>query len=172
MPQHPIKTRGHWRGMTAGLVLALLWAAPGHAASLTVGQNFQESSDVTSTSPPIGTACNSTSFCYIIFHKVPSGKQLIITQVSCALSVSASAAQAVSMYLGPRRPNGTAVERFQILIPSTMPSNQPGYNLVLNSNAYQLFTTSDRPEIYIGLSASADILGSCSISGQMVDVPA
>jgi hypothetical protein len=169
MRQHPIKMRGHWCSMTAGLALALLWTAPGHAVSLTVGDHYQESSNVTSTSPPSGSACNNTIFCFIIFNKVLTGKQLIITQVSCALSVSTSAAQAVSMYLGPRRPTGTAVERFQILIPSTMPSNQPGYNLVLNSNAYQLFTTSDRPEIYIGLNASANILGFCSISGQMVD---
>jgi hypothetical protein len=162
-------TRCHWRGLTAGLGLLLLSVAPGQASSLTVGQNYQESSNKTSTTPPAGTACNATTFCYIEFAKVPLGRQLVVTQVSCSLSVSNNSAEVVQMTLSPRRPGGAAVERFQMLIPSTLPSNLPGYNLVLNSNAYQLFDAGDRPEIFVSFKAGASVTGFCSISGQIVN---
>jgi len=169
MRRNSTELRYHWRSLAAGLVLVMLGVGAGQTTSLSFQGNFQESSNKTSTAPPTATACNSTVFCYIEFAKVPAGKQLIVTQVSCALSVSNGNAQAVSMTLSPRRPNGNAVERFQMLIPSTMPSNQPGYNLVLNSNAYQLFGSGDRPEIHVLLNAAANIIGFCSISGQLFD---
>ena len=158
----------HRFALFAGLALATLSAAPGHTSSLSVGQNYQESSNKTSTSPPNATGCSLT-YCYIVFNKVPTGKQLIVTQVSCSLNVSDATADATQMFMEPQRPNGNWNERFQILIPSTMPSNLPGYNLVLNSAAYMLFTSNDRPEIYVGLKSAAQVVGFCSIAGQMVD---
>jgi hypothetical protein len=81
--------------------------------------------------------------------------------------VSAAAADVVAMTLEPRRPNGSVMERFQMLIPSKMPSNQPGYNLVVHTSVYQLFTGNDRPEIHIGLDAAASLTGFCTISGEL-----
>ena len=152
----------------SGAALAALSGAAGQATSLSIGQNYQESSNVTSSLPPAAGACNDITYCYIEFKPVPMGKQLVVTQVSCELS--ASAGNVVSMYLGPRRPNGMAVERFQFLQSIKLPSNQPGSNMSVNNNAYQLFDQKDRPEIYMGLNAAANTTGFCTISGQMTDV--
>lgn len=156
-------------GLVVGLALAALIASPGQASSLTIGQNYQESSNVTSSAPPTPGACNGKTYCYIEFNKVPAGKQLIVTQVSCSLNPSAGVP--MQMYLAPRRPNNAAVERFQFLIPSTMPSTTPGTNVTVNTNAYQLFDQRERPEIYLEVSAAANTVGFCTISGQMLNIP-
>jgi hypothetical protein len=131
-------------GAISGVALAVLSVAAGHASSLSIGQNYQESSNKTSSAPPVAGACNALTYCYIEFTPVPAGKQLVVTQVSCALSVSAG--NVTEMYLAPRRPNGTAVERFQILESTKLPSNQPGSNVNVNNSAMQLFDQKDRPE--------------------------
>jgi hypothetical protein len=159
----------HGLGAIAGLTLAALTAMPSQASSLSIGQNYQESSNVTSSAPPTPGACNGITYCYIEFNKVPAGKQLIVTQVSCSLNPSAGVP--MQMFLAPRRPNNSAVERFQFLIPSTMPSTTPGTNVTVNTNTYQLFDQKDRPEIYLEVSAAASTVGFCTISGQMVDIP-
>lgn len=155
--------------IVTALSAVLLSAAPAQSASLQIGSSFQESSNKTASAPPVAGACNGISFCYILFTKVPAGKQLAVTQVSCSLSVSSGTAEAVGMYLGVRR-NAGAVERFTMLVPGTMPSNQPGYTLVLNSGALQLYEAGDRPEIFVGFKASASTTGFCTIAGQMTDV--
>lgn len=143
-------------------------AMPASAAALALGAHYQESSNLTSNAPPQSTACNGLSYCYIEFAKVPAGKQLLVTRVSCQLSVSAGAA--TTMYLGTRLGNGNAVERFSFLIPTAMPSNQPGDNITVNDEAYQLYTQGQRPEIYLGLDSAASTVGFCSIGGELTDV--
>lgn len=151
-----------------GLAALALGAIPAQSSSLQSGAYYQESSNKTSSAPPTAGACNG-SFCYILFTKVPAGKRLAVTQVSCSLSVSSATAEATSMYLGGRRTTG-AVERFTMLVPGTMPSNQPGYTLVLNSGALQLYEAGDRPEIFVGYKNAAATVGFCSIAGEMSDV--
>jgi hypothetical protein len=154
----------------AGLVALVLTATPGQAAALQLGSYYQESSNLTSNTPPTSGACNGLIYCYLEFAKVPTGKQLAVTQVSCSLSVSQSTAKPVSMYLGTRR-GINAVERFQILVPSTMPSNQPGYTLVVSAPTLQLYEAGDRPEIFVGFNNAASTTGFCTIAGQVQNAP-
>lgn len=158
----------HTGAAVLGLAAMALAAIPAQSASIQVGAFYQESSNKTSSSPPVASACNGV-FCYIIFNKVPAGKQFVVTQVSCNLSVSTTTAEVVSMYLGGRK-GPAALERFTDLIPGTQKSNQPGYNLVLNSSALQLYTENDRPEIFVGYKDAASTVGFCTIAGQMTDI--
>lgn len=165
------KTLHHIGTSTAafcGLAALALATIPVQSASLQTGVFYQESANKTSSTPPFASACNGV-FCYIVFNKVPAGKQLAVTHVSCGLSVSSATAEVVSMNLGGRR-GTTAIERFTTLLPSTQPSNQPGYNLVLNTEALQLYTANDRPEIFIGYNNAAATVGFCTIAGQMTDI--
>lgn len=153
------------------LVSALaLGASSARSTALQAGTYFQESSNTTSNAPPTAGACNGQIFCYIEFTKIPAGKQLAVSHVSCSLSVSATTAKPVSMYLGTRK-GINAVERFQMLEPGSMPSNQPGYNLVVNSTTLQLYTENDRPEIYVGYTNAASTTGFCTIAGTLQEIP-
>lgn len=154
--------------LAVGVLQAAAMASAG-AASLSVGDAYQESSNVTSAAPPAPGACNDIIYCYIRFAPVPDGLQLIVRQVSCSLS--ASAGNVTSMYLGVRR-GSNAVERFQFLNTVKYPSNQPGSTVVTNENAYQLYRSGDRPEIFVGYTTAASTTGFCSISGEYVANPA
>jgi hypothetical protein len=151
------------------LVPLAIAAAPAHAASATYGQHYQSSSNITSSSPPVASACNALTYCYIVFPKVATGKRLIVRQVSCQLSVSTG--EPVSIYLGVRLSNGEAAERFQFLRPSILPSNTPGSTVVVNENAYQPYNQGQRPEIYLGLTQAANTTGFCTVAGELQDVP-
>ena len=138
---------------------------------LAAGWRFlPESSNITSNFPPTAGACNGISYCYIEFTKIPDGYRLAVSHVSCSLAVSSSTAKPVQMYLGTRK-GINAVERFQMLEPGSMPSNQPGYNLVVNSPTLQLYTEKDRPEIYVGYTNAADTVGFCTIAGTLQEIP-
>jgi len=153
----------------AAVALLAVTASGAHAAvsQITLGTHYQATSNTTSSNPPNAGACNSQSYCYWVFPRVPTGKQLVVTQVSCSISVSA--AEPTHMYLGARLNNGTAVERFSFLLPSIFPSNQPGSILAVNETVYQLYASGQRPEVYMQLTGFASSTGSCSISGQMTD---
>lgn len=146
-------------------VLQAVAPSPVGAASITVGSNYQESSNVTSSAPPAAGACNGVSYCYLNFSKVPEGRNLLVRQVSCSLS--ASAGNVISMYLGVRR-GQNSVERFQFLNSTKYPSSQPGGTVVVNENALQIYRAGDRPEIYVGYTAAANTTGFCTISGEYV----
>ncbi len=155
----------------AVLVSALaLGAVPAQSTSLQAGTFFQESSNTTSNFPPTAGACNGISYCYIEFTKIPDGYRLAVSHVSCSLSVSTATAKSVQMYLGTRK-GINAIERFQLLVPGTMPSNQPGYNLVVNSPTLQLYTEKERPEIFVSYTNAADTVGFCTIAGTMQEIP-
>jgi hypothetical protein len=154
----------------ATLAALALSVSSAETASLQAGTYFQESSNVTSSAPPTAGACNGLVYCYIEFGKIPDGKQLIVTHVSCSLSVSSSTAKSVQVYLGTRK-GINAVERFQLLVPGSMPSNQPGYNLVVNAPTLQLYTEKERPEIYVGFTNATDTIGFCTIAGTLQDIP-
>ena len=159
--------RNVWRGVMAGLVLTAFGVVGAQASSLLVGTNYQESSNKTSTAPPGGTACNNSVYCYIVFKRVPVGKQLIVTRVACQLSVSTGNVSQLNLL--PQRTNGTFVERFQNLASFTRPSSTPGNFVVANEAAFALFDERDFPEIHLQLTAAANILGFCTIAGQLID---
>jgi len=152
----------------AGLVLAGL-AAEADAASITVNGIYQESSNVTSTTPPAATACNTSVYCYVVFEPVPAGKQFIATHISCSFNISAG--KVVSLTLSPQRPNGNFVERFQFLPSDVQVSNLPGSTIIVNAPIALPFNQRERPVMHILLNGQANILGTCSLSGPRTDIP-
>jgi hypothetical protein len=66
--------------LTAALVIASLWAAPGAATAgqVTANGNYQQFQTI---------GCQSQQTCTVTFAALPAGKNLIVRQVSCLATV-------------------------------------------------------------------------------------
>jgi hypothetical protein len=155
----------------AGTVCCMAgFAATARAEWLIVNGIYQESSNTTTRNAPTPGSCNNTaSSCDIVFAKVPVGKQLTVTHVSCELYVSAG--EVSQLFLYPIRPNGTAHARYQWLTSSTRPDNLFAARVVVNQAAYQLFNQKDFPTIRITMTENSQVGGWCSITGPLTEKP-
>src|SRR5688500_16806583 len=99
------------------LVLASL---PAHATAVTVGSHYVEASTRKSVSVPSSATCNGTFFCYILFNVIPSGKQLLVTQVDCEVNVTGASSDNLFMVRLMNIPpnNGTASDRRAHFVPT------------------------------------------------------
>jgi hypothetical protein len=162
-----------------GVLLALIAGVtlPGAAAlatAVTVGDYYQEGSTRRGINPPsINPSCNNTLLCYAIFNIVPSGKQLLITDVSCELTLTGGGAeQLFRAKLVTMLANGEVSDRGHHLISAwtvLVQAGQPTYHLVANTR--QLVKAGERPIIYFHAGGLASFFPDCSITGRVGNPP-
>jgi len=158
-----------WLAMGAAAAFVL---SPGTAAAtigpgVIVGGNYQQSTTSVATNPATeGSSCADNSHCYFRFSPVPSGKQLVVTQVSCIVTVLGGSM--VTAALWPYRNNETLPLRRSSLVHSNPAAN----TFVLNNTTLQLFVAGDRPLVRVQVSnATSTVSGECNISGQRINAP-
>jgi hypothetical protein len=152
----------------AGVVAAALSASAASAEIFppsTIAGVYQQSTSTRSTSPPADTGCANTTGCDFVFSRVPSGKQLVVSNVSC--SVASSAGFISLMQLVAQRPNGEILARAQNL----QPVKTEGVQYFLNNTTLAAFDSRERPLVRIHVSTFTNISGLCTIAGQLSDAP-
>jgi len=154
-----------------GLMALAVVGMTASAATGTIGPRiiidglFQQSTNTTSLGSPIPGDCNPSSLCYFLFAPAPSGKQLIVTQVSCTLFVSTG--ELHSAILRIQRPDGSFVDTAQFLTPTKTAETR----FAVNTTTLALIDKKLRPVLEVQATVSAQIFGSCAIAGQIIVAP-
>jgi hypothetical protein len=153
----------------AGAVAAALSASAASAEifpATTIAGVYQQSTTTCSISPPADTGCaNTPGGGDFVFSRVPSGKQLIVSNVSCTVTVSAGFLSLIQLV--SQRPNGDIPGRAQNL----QPAKSEGTQYFLNNTTLAAFDSRERPLVRLNASTFANISGLCSIAGQLTDAP-
>ena len=156
-----------------GVAIAALSAS---AASATInppviidGVYHQTTSDILS-SPDGPFGCNATGVCYARFGKVPNGKELVVTNVSCRLAMQVGVPGIVNVTLRPQHPNGTIL-RHEMHLHSVKGVN--GFTHLVNGTTLLPIPERHRPILllYQGNPASNITTGVCGISGRITNAP-
>jgi hypothetical protein len=127
---------------------------------------YEESSNVTSVSPPTPGSCTNSTDCVIVFSRVPQGQQLIVTRVSCRVDISAGALHWVRIF--GQRPGGTFIDTSQTMLPTATTISS---RFLVNQETLQLFEERDRPLIGLSGTQMANTSGFCTIAGRLVVLP-
>jgi hypothetical protein len=156
------------RSCLAGIALAALCISAASATIFppaTVKGIYQQTTSSATTNPPTVTSCVGFSFCFFVFDRVPNDKQLIITSVSCSLTLAAGGIE--NVWLRLQRPNDLLVDRIQAL----RASKAEGNNFVVNDTALMPVDGRIRPLVHIITSLATTIGGFCTIAGEISNAP-
>jgi hypothetical protein len=172
MTMRSVNRLGCWLAGAALTALSPSAASATIFPSVTIGGIYQQMTSTTSIAPPTEANCENVNVCYIVFSRVPNGKQLIVTNVSCFLAV-AGAVGIISAALQPQLPNNSLVFRYQWLQPSKTHDDIEGRTVfAINNTTVAPMASGQRPLVVVQTSApSVQILGTCTVAGQISDAP-
>jgi hypothetical protein len=128
----------------AGVAAALSVSAAFPA--VTIDGIYQESSTTLSISPPEPTGCSGVAQCFVVFSRLPAGKELVVMNVSCTIVTTAGGID--SVLLVPQLPNGVFLLQFQWL----QHVRTEGTRVVLNNTTLAPIGKRQRPIIRINSS--------------------
>jgi hypothetical protein len=153
------------RACLAGFFLVILSASLAGAAygpRTTIGANYQQTSNTTSTDGfSEGTCIIGAGSCFILFQGAPQQKALIVQHVSCRVSVTAGGLLYASLLTRQGQ---------NLLLKSTtlLPVHTTGTLWVVNSPVMHLLNVGERPVVFLFNSmATGWSLMECNISGQL-----
>lgn len=151
------------------LLAAALAALSVSAASATIypgkaiGGYFQQTTTTRSIHPPTSTGCSNTFGCYFVFDLVPRDKQLVVTHISCLVTVEQGGVRHATLALLDRQL--TLVTRYQY----GQPIATGNATFVLNTPTLALFDSSERPLLFVQGTVATSFSGTCNIAGQLLD---
>jgi hypothetical protein len=156
----------------AGAAIAVLSATAASAIiypEKIIGGYYQQTTTTRSTTStlPEDSGCSNVPGCFFVFDRLPRNKQLIVTNLSCILSVSPGTIRYVSLLLLDKQGSlGTVRRQF------AQPVHSDGDSFVLNAATLALFDARERPLLFVqGTANPTTIGGTCSIAGQIIDAP-
>jgi len=159
----------------SGLALAAFAASPAVAAkvgrTIIIGGFYQQTTTTTSKNPPTPEQCTSTFFCYFVFDPIPAGKQVIVTQARCRVSMGPGDQELFDIFLHAMRPGGTVPLRFQTLDVTRIKNESISSVFIFGNTTIQLYDQRDRPLIGFGAKSNSNMSGYCTIAGQIIDAP-
>jgi hypothetical protein len=162
-------------GVGLGITLAASLAATteSYATALTIGTYYEETSVRESASVPTAGQC-TTNFCYLLFNAVPSGKQLVVTDLSCRISVDdAVGAKMVDFGLGTWA-GSAKVDRMHFFRPVSHLLNGGSRYFTVSERTTKLYRAGERPVLQMisdELSAGHTWNPFCTISGRIGNPP-
>jgi len=136
---------------------------------LLIGGFFQQSTSLKTTSfPPVINGCAGNNIqCRWVFDRVPNGKQLIVTQVSCYLTVNPDVTPRFGNLFGVRADGAFLAFRNTHL---NVVRPWPGEALI-NGQALHLYDSRQVPILEVAFGEQTQIGGNCTIAGQMIETP-
>jgi len=155
----------------ATLVSLLILPASVQAKPTVLGEYYQETTTERGRLPPAPSDCSDVSFCYYIFARVPRGKFLVVTNVSCTVLVGGADDFRLAKIV-PQRGDGTILPREHHFAPiQTSFDTQPNNFYIIQGTTSQLIKENERPLIYMETLSGSLFEGSCTIEGKLLDAP-
>lgn len=158
-------------GASAQQALPLLAGVAPNAATV-IGGYYEETSAVTSLSPPTPATCANPgpSGCIFVFSPVPQGKQLIVTKVSCWITSQQTVIESVSpVLMTSQRARATPSKNGQVFKAEKTASN----DYTVSQSTLQLIDQQSRPliEVIVSPQTGITVIGLCTIAGQLINAP-
>lgn len=132
------------------------------APALSFGGYYQDSTPKVSPDGLTVGQCQGTDTCGLIFKLVPAGKQLIVTKVSCSITINEGY---------PLPLNLLTLRHSSIVAVHHMPAIATGspQSFAVSETTLQLVDSGDHVVILMKFSEAASVLPDCTIAGQLID---
>jgi hypothetical protein len=140
-------------------------SAAAQGTPITIDGIYQQSTNTQSLDGVVVSPnCANTQSCYFLFSRVKGNKRLIVTQISCTIPHNAANVRFAALM---PEAGGTLLFRTQYFVPVPTTDDRVGFS----SPTLQVFDSKERPVVEVVFDAPVNIFGSCTIAGQMKDVP-